>query len=191
MTYKKFYRGQLPAQLLERIDAEHKATMKRLVEKTEQGTWTNKQRKRQKSSILSNIALYQTLTDGGIAKAKAEALVEAYSFSRAEKFHSILRTLFYIPGFFRLFRFLMRTGMKGHEIWISRTRADNAAECKVDVLKCLWADTCAYFGCPEICGIFCRCDHIVFGNIEQMQFERSQTLGMGGTKCDFCFRARR
>lgn len=60
----------------------------------------------------------------------------------------------------------------------------------MDVLKCLWADTCKSFGCPEICEIFCLCDHIVFGNIDKLRFDRSQTLGMGGKKCDFCFKSR-
>ncbi len=191
MTYKKFYQGKLPPHLLERIDAEHKAKMSLLVQKTEHGNWTEKQRKRQKSSILPNIALYQTFLENGIPPEKAKALVRAYSFYKAEKFHGILETLFYLPGFFQLFRFFMRTGMKGREIWISKLRTDNTAEYSMDVLKCLWADTCAAFGCSEICEIFCLCDFIVFGNIKQMQFKRSQTLGMGGGKCDFCFRSKK
>lgn len=190
MKYKKFYRGKLPLKFLERIDAEHNAKMKLLIKKSEKGGFTKKQRKRQRSSILSNIALYQVFIDNGVAKPEAKEFVKEYSFYLARKYHKILKTLFNIPGFFGLFRFFMRTGMKGKEIWISRIKTDDGAEISMDVLKCLWADTCKAFGCPEICEIFCLCDHIVFGNIDKMQFIRSQTLGMAGEKCDFCFRAK-
>ncbi len=141
MTYKKFYFGKLNAQILKKIDAEHKTKMKQLIKEINQGSWTEKQKKRQKRSIISNIALY----------------------------------------------LFMKKGMSGDEIWKSRILSDDGEYYRVDVLKCLWADTCNFFECPELCEIFCLCDHIVFGNIKGFVFERSQTLGMNGEKCDFCF----
>ncbi|MBF1134158.1 MAG: L-2-amino-thiazoline-4-carboxylic acid hydrolase [[Eubacterium] brachy] len=165
--------------------------MKLLIEKIDQGSWTKKQKKRQKNSILSNVALCKTLIEAGIPKEQSYELVKEYSFHVAGKFHGILKALFYIPGFFRLFRFFMRKGMAGTEIWISDILTDNSREYSMDVLKCLWFDTCSHFGCPELCEIFCLCDHIVFGNIGKLQFDRSQTLGMGGDKCDFCFRSKK
>ena len=80
--------------------------------------------------------------------------------------------------------------MAGEEIWRSKILADDSQEFSMDVLKCLWFDTCSYFGFPELCEIFCLCDHIVFGNIGKLEFERSQTLGMDGEKCDFYFRSK-
>ena len=47
MKYKQFYKGKLPAQLLERIEAEHKEKMKALIRRAEQEGWTKTQRKRQ------------------------------------------------------------------------------------------------------------------------------------------------
>ena len=117
-------------------------------------------------------------------------MVKEYSFYIAGKAHRILNTLFHIPGFFKLFRFFMRKGMTGEEIWISKTLVDNVHEYSTDVLKCLWFDTCTHFDCPKICEIFCLCDHIVFGNIKKLQFDKSETLGMGGNKCDFCFHSK-
>ena len=190
MKYKKFYSGKLAPHILEHIDAAHKEKMQFLIQELDRGAWTKKQKQRQKASIISNIALYQTFIDKGIPAQEAKELVKEYSFNLAGKFHRILESLFHIPGFFGLFRFFMRTGMTGEEIWISKTLADNSSEYSTDVLKCLWCDTCAHFNCPEICEIFCLCDHIVFGNIKKLKFERSETLGMGGTKCDFCFRAK-
>lgn len=187
MTYKKFYCGKLDAPVLEHIDAAHKKEMKRLIEAIHQGAWTEKQKKRQKSSILSNIALYKSLTGQGLSKNEAKELVRAYAFYRAEKAHRLLKALFNVPGFFRLFRFFMKKGMAGDEIWQSNVLSNDRRCYRVDVLKCLWADTCGFFECPELCEIFCLCDHIVFGHIKGFAFERSQTLGMSGEKCDFCF----
>ena len=161
--------------------------MKQLIEEVNRGSWTDKQKKKQKSSILSNIALYRCFIDKGFSKNEAKELVKEYSFYIAEKAHKLLKTLFHIPGFFRLFRLFMRKGMSGDEIWKSWILSDDGKYYRVDVLKCLWADTCKFFQCPELCEIFCLCDHIVFGNIKGFVFERSQTLGMNGEKCDFCF----
>lgn len=189
MKYGKFYRGKLEPDLLERIDAEQKEEMRVLIGKLESGNWTEKQKKRQKSSILSNIALYRTLMENGISKEEAYELVKEHSFYVAKKTHNILGALFRIPGFFGLFRLFMRKGMTGDEIWRSRIVVDDSRHFYTDVLKCLWCDTCTHFGCPELCEIFCLCDHIVFGDIGKLEFDRSQTLGMGGEKCDFCFRS--
>ncbi len=187
MTYKKFYFGKLDAHILKNIDLEHKTKVKLLMEEINRGKWTKKQKKRQKNSIISNIALYKCFIDKGISKNDAKELVKAYSFYIAEKAHKLLKTLFCIPGFFGLFRLFMRKGMSGDEIWKTKVLSDDDRSYRVDVLKCLWADTCEFFGCPELCEIFCLCDHIVFGNINGFVFERSQTLGMEGEKCDFCF----
>lgn len=187
MTYKKFYFGKLNAQILKNIDAEHKTKMKQLIKKINQGSWTEKQKKRQKRSIISNIALYQCFIDKGLSKNEAKELVKEYLFYVAQKAHKLLKTFFHIPDFFRIFRLFMKKGMSGDEIWKSRILSDDGKYYRVDVLKCLWADTCKFFECPELCEIFCLCDHIVFGSIKGFVFERSQTLGTNGEKCDFCF----
>lgn len=187
MRYKKFYSGHLDMQILKDIDMEHKKKMKLLIEEINHASWTEKQKKRQKSSIISNIALYRCFIDKGLSRNEAKRLVRGYSFYIAKKVHRLLKILFYIPGFFGLFRLFMKKGMSGDEIWKSKLLLNDDKCYRFDVLKCLWADTCKFFECPEICEIFCLCDHIVFGNIERFVFERSQTLGMKGEKCDFCF----
>ncbi len=187
MTYEKFYSGRLDEHILDGIDAEHKKKMKLIIEEINQGEWTEKQKKRQKKSIISNIALYRSFIDKGLSKNEAKELVKEYSFHIAEKAHKLLNAFFHIPGFFGLFRFFMKKGMAGDEIWNSMILSNDSKCYSVDVLKCLWADTCSFLKCPELCEIFCLCDHIVFGNIKGFVFERSQTLGMNGNKCDFCF----
>ena len=50
MTYERFYFGRLNAQILKDIDAEHKTKMKQLIKEINQGSWTEKQKKRQKKA---------------------------------------------------------------------------------------------------------------------------------------------
>lgn len=190
MKYGNFYREKLNPELVEQIDAKHKRKMRFLISELDRGDWTKKQKKRQKNSIIPNIALYQIFIENRISKKESQELVKEYSFYVAKKAHCILEKLFRIPGFFKFFCFFMRKGMAGDEIWISKIRTDDSREFSMDVLKCLWFNTCSYFDCPEICEIFCLCDHIVFGDIKKLQFERSQTIGMGAEKCDFCFRSK-
>ncbi len=190
MKYKRFYQGKVDEKILELIDAEYKNKIEAIIEELKRGAWSDKQRKRQISSIIPNIALYKSFIAKGVSKDEAKKLVKEYSFYKAKRFHNILKTLFYIPGFFRIFRFFMKQGMAGDEIWESRILSNDVKCYRVDVLKCLWANTCEYFKCPEICEVFCLCDHIVFGDIDGFVFERSRTLGMKGEKCDFCFKSR-
>ena len=78
--------------------------------------------------------------------------------------------------------------MNGTEIWTSQFLKDNKKELDINIYKCLWKDTCDYFGCPELCELFCSGDWIVFGNIKRLTLDRTQTLGTGGNVCDFRFR---
>lgn len=191
MKYEKFYRGKVGASVSRDLDAAHREMMTALLSEAERGAWTKAQKRRQRKSILPNVALYRVLIERGVPKEEAKQLVERYSFHLAHKAHKLLKAFFFLPGAFRIFRFAMKRGMAGEEIWKSEEKADERDQYSVDVLRCLWADTCSAFGCPEICDIFCRCDFIVFGNIPKLRFERSETLGMGGEKCDFCFRRNR
>lgn len=59
MTYRKFYSGRLDMRILDRIDAEYEKKRKILTDEIDRGAWTQKQKRRQKSSIISNIALYR------------------------------------------------------------------------------------------------------------------------------------
>lgn len=187
MKLKKFYCGKLNENVLMNIDEDYKSRIKYLVGNLDGGPWNRKQNKKQESSILPNIALYQILQERGFSKPESLELVREYSYFQAEKAHKILKKLFFLPKFQKVFRGFMKKGLTGMGFWESEILSNDAKNFKIDITKCLWHDTCNYFGCDEICEIFCSCDHIVFGNIKKMDFIRSQTLGTNGEKCDFLF----
>ena len=58
-------------------------------------------------------------------------------------------------------------------------------EIRFDVLKCPYVRYTTELGCPEIAHIFCDNDMYAYGSLKGITFERTQTLGTGGEKCDF------
>jgi hypothetical protein len=56
---------------------------------------------------------------------------------------------------------------------------------RFDVLGCPYVKYTTELGCPEIAHIFCNNDIYAYAYLKGITFERTQTLGFGGTKCDF------
>ncbi len=188
MTLREFYRHELDEAILQRLDHDYNTNRATYIAKLEAGTWTKSQKKMQKKAILRNIVLYHTFLGYGISPEKAKTLVAQKANDEARKIHKVLKILFYLPLFSKIFCYFMAKGIsKNKEIWQSEILISDNKKLKFDVTKCLWADTCKYFDCYEICEVFCLCDHIVFGEIDKLGFKRNTTLGMQGDRCDFCF----
>ena len=67
---------------------------------------------------------------------------------------------------------------RGRKIALSEEQIQRAEKAKEKIL----AD---YYHCPEVAVLFCKVDHVMFDNLKHIRFERSQTLGEGGSLCDF------
>lgn len=187
MKLEEFYKSKVDEKTIKLLDINYKKILNQLIESVNEGKWTKLQKKTQIGSILPKIALYKTFVELGISKDESKELVRHSSHYIANKAHIILKTLFKIPKFQKVFRMVMRKGMKEDEIWHSNILKDDDKNFAMDVTKCLWKDTCDYFGCPEICEVFCSNDNVVFGNNDKIEFQRTKTLGTEGEKCDFKF----
>ena len=58
---------------------------------------------------------------------------------------------------------------------------------RIDMTKCPYHDTCARYGCPELCRLFCDADNVTYGGLRKIGFSRTKTLGCGADCCDFHF----
>ena len=56
---------------------------------------------------------------------------------------------------------------------------------RFDVIACPYVRYTTELGCSEIAHIFCENDIYAYAYLKGIVFERTQTLGTGGTKCDF------
>ena len=92
-----------------------------------------------------------------------------------------------LPFFFPMFRKMFSMGLSG-DSWKVEWVANNERQFAYNIRKCLWHDACTELGCPELCRIFCKNDELNFTDVSRhLYFERSQTLGEGGSCCDFRF----
>ena len=109
--------------------------------------------------------------------------------------HKQLAALLHIPGLYRLVPgvfvkstrsvfgpaagFVPKELQTGNGVW------------RVDMMKCPYHDTCAEYGCPELCRCFCDSDDISYAWLHpKLIWERSMTLGRGNDRCDFCMKVR-
>jgi hypothetical protein len=55
-----------------------------------------------------------------------------------------------------------------------------------DMTRCPYVDTCARYGCPELAQFSCKADDVTYGSLHpKLVWGRTQTLGTGGSCCDF------
>ncbi|MDI3075884.1 L-2-amino-thiazoline-4-carboxylic acid hydrolase [Clostridioides difficile] len=188
MKLNKFYKSKINSDYLDEIDKIYKLNFKTMINQIQRKQWTSKQQKRQKNRIIPIIALYKTFLQLGFSNTDAKELTRELAKKNALKANKILKIFSLIPQFSKIFRVLFKKGMEGNEIWTSEVLVDKDKELKVDITKCLWKDTCDFFEYPEICEIFCSLDWVVFGKQKKLELYRTQTLGMGGEKCNFTFK---
>ena len=72
-------------------------------------------------------------------------------------------------------------------------RRDDDECCAFDVTRCKFAELYKELGCADL-GAVLSCERdaaLLEGFDKELEFERSETLMEGGSRCDFCYRKRR
>ncbi len=137
--------------------------------------------------IFNAAALYQALQTQ--IPEQAMALItegmKRYALETAKKFQKMVRMPCGKLIFMKGFAFGAKT-MFGESGGFRQQmiRADRN-ELRFDVLDCPYVRYLTALGCPEIAPLFCENDVYTYSNLDGIRFERSETLGQGGTKCDF------
>ncbi len=147
--------------------------------------YTKSQQKTLSKTILPRIAMFQILSE---EMENAEALLEAYMCytvapTMREKFKKIDKMPYGYAIFSRVFPLLM----KRSDLWEAKISLKTKDELGIDIYRCLWHDACVENDCPQICKHFCKCDDIMYSDLSSFGFQRTQTLGLNGSKCDFIF----
>ena len=139
--------------------------------------------------ILPRIALYQILLEGGMPKEEAMKVMEDHMIicgarPMRKKYEMIDR----LPCAYSFFRFGFTHVVPGNDLWEAEVDASKKDEFSVTMHKCFWNDTYREYGFPELCQYACQSDIITYSDLKHAGFHRTQTLGTGGTCCDFCFK---
>ena len=137
--------------------------------------------------IFPQIAVYKSLLENhsGVAM----EIMEKGEIAAAEKTVKLFKNVVKLPFGKGIFIKGFAAGCKSgfgsdagfkHVIY----RADSKCY-QMDVTACPYVKYCNADGCGELTRIFCDIDIYAYGHLDGITFERSQTLGTGGEKCDF------
>lgn len=140
------------------------------------------------NQLLPMIAFYEAAKQITGSQEAALTFMEKWAFGEAEKMMKYARWLMK-TGLYRLMPSLcsvLLDKMFGHAAGFDYRPVPDAPKFAVDMTRCPYVDTCAKYGCPELCQFACRADDITYGNLHpRLVWARTQTLGMGGSCCDF------
>jgi hypothetical protein len=147
-------------------------------------------RMRREKLILPGLALYQVLKaeygQADRALAEADMLFRA-AFFRMERFGIPL--LNYLPDPFPLAHMAMRgSAISEYGPGELEVLEDNPNCFAMKVYRCYILDTLLTQGTPELTALFCATDDWLAELLPRVRWERTQTLGRGGSYCDFCWR---
>ncbi len=142
--------------------------------------------------LLPGLALYQTLLEQGDTQEEALAEMEQLMASSASGLTRLMALLVRLPRPFAIFRLLepwvIRLGFPA-EGW-EMEPVENSADCiAFNVRRCIYVDTLASYGAPELTRVFCGGDDVMFPALApSITWERTMTLGRGDDRCDFRWR---
>ena len=169
------------------------ALEKRLAELWEENAGATPEEKfHLESQILPGIAAYQVLQTV-LPREEALATLHGYVEERAWKLRKGILGLLRIPGLWRRVPGLFARGTRkffgSAAGFAARELEVTGAVWRIDMTKCPYHDACVRYGCPELCPCFCDSDDITYGDLHpRLLWHRTETLGRGGGRCDFCLK---
>ena len=143
-------------------------------------------------NLFPPLAYYQTLLSDGVSQQAALEFVEKETEKAALQKKAAMKSMTRLPFTYLMYRLFVKKFMTKNfptEGWETQWLECSGTSIRFHLNRCLYWNICQKEGCPELCQVYCKNDDIAFaGLLPKIRFERSQTLGTGGTCCDFCFR---
>jgi hypothetical protein len=148
---------------------------------------TENQMKTLVQTILPRIALYKALTESKFTADEVNTHMRRYMLDVvAAKKHASTAKMERIPGFYAIYSRVFLKIMRTTDLQQSTQRlGENYYD--IAITRCLWHTACEENNCPELCPLFCDVDDVTYGGLKKLGFTRTQTLGYGGSCCDFHF----
>ena len=191
VNFQQIAAQRFPAQ----ADTLNAAFAARLQELRAENAGASKEKQRHlENQILPGIAAYETLQT---VMPKEEALQTGHGYveQQAWRMKKAFLKLMRIPGLYRIVPAIFaRETPKLFGVTAGFAATDiQTTGCvwRIDMTKCPYHDTCARYGCPELCHCFCDSDDITYDGLHpRLYWHRTKTLGRGNDCCDFCLKLR-
>lgn len=137
--------------------------------------------------IFPHIAVYKSLLENH--SEMAMEIMEKGEAAAAEKSARMFRNIVKLPFgravFLKGFAAGCKAGFGSDAGFENVVYKADPKRYQMDVTACPYVKYCNAEGCGELTHIFCDNDVYAYGHLNGIIFERSQTLGTGGEKCDF------
>ena len=144
----------------------------------------------QTRSIYPSIAIYKECIKYGMDRDIVYNSIKNTAFTAVQSSASFLQKFSKLPFFFSLFGKMCKVGTStifgkdGFEmIWEGNTKTEIKWTCK----SCFYKNEFTKYAVPELTTIFCEVDDIIYGNLSNVKWARTKTIGGGDGLCDFHF----
>lgn len=140
-------------------------------------------------AIFNSAAIYFALKE--VVPERAKSLFEQGMAEHAKRSAKKFQRMVKMPlgkGFFlKMFATGAKTAFGEKAGFKQQFHTADRKTLRFDILQCPYYNYLKKLGCPEIAYTFCDNDIYCYGELKGITFERTQTLGTGGAKCDFYF----
>ncbi len=180
----KFVKSKFNEEQVKDIVDYYEKEMKRILD-IEVNFLTKNQYKAARKTVLPKIILYKAFIrhiDSELAKSYGKEILEFESDGFRKFTNFMTNSNFRIQIFKKLFKKILKS-----DVWDSTIKEYNKKCFNFNMDRCLYSDLCNKYDASEFCTVYCQGDYFVFGGMNKLKFERSQTIGEGGEVCDFHF----
>jgi hypothetical protein len=142
-------------------------------------------------SILPAVVFYRVLNVNGYDKNKILDSIKNSIFSADTPMAKYFQNMGKLPFFYSLFRIMCKLSLKfvyGKSGWDMRWKINNSHEMAWDCHSCFYEKEFRKYGVPDLTMLFCQSDDFIYGDIPNIKWERSKTIGEGAEICDFKFK---
>ncbi len=140
-------------------------------------------------TILPTTAVYKALLE--VDNENALKNTNDIIINLCEMGGSILNNVLKIPGMTAVFMKLlpkMAVKLFGRECGFDYINFEaDKKRMQMDMTMCPYVKYAKRFQVDELMPVFCNSDFATYGNLSKISFRRAETLGTGGSMCDFKF----
>ena len=138
--------------------------------------------------LLPTIAFYEAAKRLAGGRQGALDFMEEWAFVEIRRMMPAVRAVMKL-GLYRLMPALcgwMLDRMFGRAAGFDYRLVPDAPKFAADMTRCPYVEACARYGVPELTQFACRADDVTYGDLHpRLVWGRTQTLGTGGSCCDF------
>jgi hypothetical protein len=143
-----------------------------------------------KKRIFPVLALYLAMQDHQLDQ--KTILLNLESFMMEIYFRIQLQGIkllnYIIPDPFFIIKPVLIRSIQFSELPQGQVIKQNNPDClAIDVHQCFIFDILRDLNAPELTAVFCASDDHLSAEMTKIEWKRTQTLGRGGEKCDFCW----